>query len=198
MIKESDESTYVIPIEQVQSTIFLLRGQRVMLDADLAVLYGVETKALKRAVNRNRDRFPSDFMFVLTPQEFTNLRCQIGTSSERHGGRRHLPYAFTEQGVAMLSSVLRSNRAIHVNIAIMRAFVQLREVLNTSKTLALKLKELEDKISSHDESIRTLFEAIRELMMPSETSRKQIGFHVKESRARYGTRKSRNDKRIET
>lgn len=137
-------------------------------------------------MKRNIERFPADFMFQLTAEEVTNLKCQIGISSSGHGGRRKPTYAFTEQGVAMLSSVLHSSRAVHVNIAIMRAFVRLREVLNANKTLALKLKELEDKISSHDESIRSLFEAIRMLMTPHEPSRKQIGFHVCENRGSYG------------
>jgi len=178
----------IIPVEHVQNVIFLLRGQRVMLDSDLAVLYGIGTKILKRAVRRNLDRFPADFMFKLTTDEYHALRCQFGTL-KRGEHAKYLPYAFTEQGVAMLSSVLHSSRAVHVNIAIMRAFVRLREVLNANKTLALKLKELENKISSHDESIHTLFEAIRELMTPPEPPGKQIGFHVRESRAKYGMRK---------
>ena len=122
--------------------IYLIRAQKVMLDSDLADLYGVETKILKRAVKRNHERFPEDFMFQLNNQELIRLRCQNGTSKMGHGGSRYLPYAFTEQGVAMLSGVLTSPRAIKVNIAIMRAFVRLREVLASHKELARKLEEL--------------------------------------------------------
>jgi len=182
-------SEAIVPIERVQNAIFLIRGQRVMLDSDLAVLYQVTTFNLNKAVKRNAERFPDDFMFQLTPQEVTDLIFQNGISSSGHGGRRKPTYGFTEQGVAMLSSILHSSRAAHVNIAIMRAFVRLREALNSNATLALKLKELENKISSHDESIRTLFDAIRELMTPPEPPQKQIGFHVRESRAKYGTKK---------
>lgn len=190
MAKEKgSRSNTMVAVEKVQNVIYLLRGQRIMLDSDLAALYEVETGALNRQVKRNRERFPADFMFQLTSDEATNLKCQFGISSSSHGGRRKPTYAFTEQGVAMLSSVLHSSRAVHVNIAIMRAFVRLRETLNANRALALKLEELENKISSHDESIRTLFEAIRELMTPSEPPRKQIGFHVRESRVKYGKAK---------
>ena len=135
-----------------------------MLDIDLASLYGVPTKRLKEQVNRNTKRFPSDFMLLLTRQEVTILRSQFATSS--WGGRRYLPYAFTEQGVAMLSSVLNSERAIQVNIAIMRAFVRLKTILSTHKELAHKLDELERKIEKHDADIQSIFEAIRQLMAP--------------------------------
>ena len=123
----------LIPVERIQNYIFLIRGEKVMLDSHLAELYGVETKALNRAVRRNADRFPDDFMFQLLNEELENLRCQIGTSSLEYGGRRYQPYVFTEQGVAMLSSVLRSKRAVQVNVAIMRAFVSLRRLLATMK-----------------------------------------------------------------
>ena len=156
-----------------------------MLDFDLGALYGVETKNLNKAVKRNPDRFPADFMFQLTAEELGNLKFQIGTSSFTHGGRRKPVSAFTEQGVAMLSSVLRSHRAIQVNVAIMRAFVRLREMLSLHKDLAGKLAELERKIESHDENIHTLFEAIRQLMKPSEPDRKEIGFHIKEDGVPY-------------
>jgi len=159
-----------------------------MLDADLAELYGVETKILNKAVKRHLDRFPEDFMFQLTAQETENLRFQIGTSRAGHGGRRYLPYAFTEQGVAMLSGLLNSPRAVKVNIAIMRAFVKLREVLSTHKKLEAKLAELERKIEGHDESIQAIFEAIRQLMAPPDKPRRKIGFAVKEKRAAYGKR----------
>jgi hypothetical protein len=158
----------------------------VLLDADLARLYGVETKALNRAVKRNRSRFPQDFMVQLTAEEAVILKCQIGTSSSGYGGRRYLPYAFTEQGVAMLSSVLRSERAVCVNVAIMRAFVSLRRMLAGNEALARKLAELEHRLEGHDASIRSLFEAIRQLMAPPPAPPKpEIGFHVKEDSVRY-------------
>ena len=164
-----------IPSEKIEKCIFLLRGQKVMLDADLAELYGVETGALKRAVKRNRERFPEDFMFPLTFQEVGILRCQNGISS--WGGHRFLPYAFTEQGVAMLSSVLKSKRAVQVNIEIMRAFVKLREMLASHKDLALKLAEMEKK---YDSQFKVVFDAIRELMTPIEPPPKpsRIGFRT--------------------
>lgn len=169
----------VVTVEGIQKRIFLLRGQKVMLDADLAQLYGVMSGRLNEAVKRNRDRFPSDFMFRLTKSEFENLKSQIAISSSRWGGRRHPPFAFTEQGVAMLSSVLKSKRAIHVNITIMRTFVQLRELAATHKELATKLTELERKVAGHDGHIRSLFEAIRQLMEPPASPGRRIGFEAK-------------------
>ena len=166
----------IIPQEAIEQKIYLIRGHKVMLDSDLADLYGVTTKMLNRAVNRNIERFPDDFMFRLTKEEFTALRCQIGTSNRSRGGRRFLPYAFTEQGVAMLSSVLKSKRAVLMNIAIMRAFVRLRQVLATHKELANKLRELESKIERHDKEIQSIFEAIRQLMTPPDRERRRIGF----------------------
>ena len=165
----------LVPSEKIEKRIFLLRGQKVMLDADLAELYGVETGALKRAVKRNRERFPEDFMFPFTFQEVGILRCQNGISS--WGGHRFLPYAFTEQGVAMLSSVLKSKRAVQVNIEIMRAFVKLREMLASHKDLALKLAEMEKK---YDSQFKVVFDAIRELMTPIEPPPKpsRIGFRT--------------------
>ena len=165
----------LIPKEVIEQKILMIRSHKVMLDTDLAELYRVETKALNRAVKRNRERFPKDFMFQLTKQETDNLRFHFGTS--RWGGRRYRPYAFTEQGVSMLSSVLRSTRAIQVNIAIMRTFVRLRRILATHKKLATKLDQLERRIAKHDEEIRTIFEAIRQLMAPPVKSKKRIGFH---------------------
>jgi len=158
--------------EAIASRIVMLRGERVLLDADLAELYGVETKLLNRAVKRNRGRFPDDFMFQFTEEEAGNLRFQNGTSS--WGGRRYLPQAFTEQGVAMLSSVLHSKRAVMVNIEIMRAFVRLRRILSTHADLARKLVALEKK---YDMQFKVVFDAIRELMAPPEPARKRrIGF----------------------
>ena len=166
-------TTAIMPAVRVEQLIYLLRGQKVMLDADLAQLYGVETKALTRAVRRNIERFPADFMFRLTNEELAVLRSQAVTSSG-WGGRRYPPYAFTEQGVAMLSSVLRSRRAVQVNIAIMRAFVRLREMLAAHKDLARKLDELERK---YDEQFRVVFDAIRRLMAPPKPrKRPRIGF----------------------
>ena len=136
-------NTSLIPIEKIEKVIYLIRGEKVMLDRDLASLYDVETKVLNRAVKRNLKRFPLDFMFQLTAEEAENLRCQIGTSSLRHGGRRYFPYVFTEQGVAMLSTVLNSERAVLVNIEIMRAFVKLRQMLTSNTELARRLDELE-------------------------------------------------------
>jgi len=157
----------------IEQKIYLIRGHKVMLDADLAVLYGVETRALVQAVKRNRSRFPSDFVLRLTTAESEQLRSQTVISNTR-GGRRYAPYAFTEQGVAMLSSVLRSHRAIQVNIAIMRTFVRLRDILSTHSALARKLEELEQK---YDVQFKVVFDAIRELMTPaSPPARRQIGF----------------------
>lgn len=168
------------PAERITSCILLVRGQKVMLDADLAELYGVSTKALVQAVNRNRMRFPRDFMFQLTEQEVAILRSQIVTSSStvsRWGGRRWAYYAFTEQGVAMLSSVLRSARAVAANIAIMRAFVRLREMVAANAELAAKLEELERRVSGHDEAIISIVRAIRELAAPPDPKpRRRIGF----------------------
>jgi hypothetical protein len=185
----------VVPVERIQKRILLLRGQKVILSQDLADLYAVPVKALNQAVRRNRLRFPDDFMFQLNSDELENLKSQFVTSS--WGGTRFFPYAFTEQGVAMLSTVLRSERAVQVNIAIMRAFVQLRQILSTHTELARKLAELEQRIEGHDTAIRSLFEAIRQLMAPPPAPPKpQIGFHVKEApvpnRVSRGKRPARN------
>lgn len=178
-------SKQVQPNPAVESLIHLVRGQRVMLSGDLARLYGVAPKVLIQAVKRNASRFPDDFMFPLERQEVITLKSQFVTSSWG-GARRAFPYAFTEQGVAMLSSVLRSERAVQVNIAIMRAFVRLREVLAAHRDLAAKFAELETRVTGHDEHIQALFDAIRQLMSPPEPPPKKIGFAVKEDRARYG------------
>ena len=219
----------LIPLERIQQIIFLIRGEKVMLDADIAMLYGVATKVLNQAVKRNLSRFPEDFMFRLTQDEMDavqNVRCQVGTSnvtdaddirsqsvtgsrsqsvtgsrsqtvtlnaadsekeaalrsqsvtSKRGQNIKYRPYAFTEQGVAMLSSVLRSRRAIEVNVAVMRAFVALRRFLADNAVLAKKLDELERKVIGHDAAIRSLFDAIRQLMAPPEKPRREIGFHA--------------------
>jgi len=171
----------IASVAQIESQILLIRGQKVMLDEDLAALYEVETKELNRAVKRNIERFPDDFMFQLTADEFANLRFQFGTSSlksqidtSRWGGRRYPPYAFTEQGVSMLSSVLRSSRAIQVNIAIMRTFVQLRQMLSSNTELSRKLVALE---KNYDVKFKAIFEAIHQLMAPADPKKKRpIGF----------------------
>jgi len=173
-----DERHLIVSIADIESRIFLIRGRKVMLSMDLAELYEVEPRILIQAVKRNAERFPPDFMFQLTLQEFTNLKSQFVISS--WGGRRALPYAFTEQGVAMLSGVLNSPRAIRVNIEIMRAFVKLREVLSASKELAHKLAQLEKKLEKHDSEITLIFDAIRKLMTPPAKSRRKIGFDGKD------------------
>ncbi len=178
--------TDVVPVERITDKIYLLRGKKVLMDRDLAELYVVSTSALNKAVTRNIDRFPPDFMFRLTSEEFSDLKFHFGTSS--WGGTRKLPRAFTEQGVAMLSSVLRSKRAIEVNIAIMRAFVKLREMLTTHKKLSQKLADLERRLEDHDEQFKIVFDAIRALMAPPEKPKRKIGFEVKEPKGRYGRR----------
>lgn len=166
-------NTDLIPSERIEKAIYLIRGEKVMLDRDLASLYGVETKVLNRAVKRNLRRFPLDFMFQLTAEESDLLRCQIGTSNKGRGGRRYLPYVFTEQGVAMLSSVLNSERSILVNIEIMRAFVKLRQLLASNAELSRQLAELESK---YDKQFKVVFDAIRQLMATPVRGRKEIGF----------------------
>jgi len=172
----------LIPQEIIESKILLLRGKKVMLDKDLAVLYGVETFNLNKAVKRNIDRFPEDFMFQLTSEEFKNLIFHFGISS--WGGTRKLPYAFTENGVAMLSSVLNSKRAVQANIQIMRTFTRIRELIATHKDLARRLDDLEKK---YDSQFKVVFDAIRQLMAPPEPKKKEIGFVVRERRVKYRT-----------
>jgi ORF6N domain-containing protein len=161
----------VLPAKRIERAILVLRGERVMLDVDIALLYGVETRALVQAAKRNRERFPSDFMFQLTPEEIENLRSQSVISS--WGGRRYRPYAFTEQGVAMLSSVLRSERAVRVNIEIMRAFVRLRQVMSTQGDLIQRLNEMEQR---YDAQFKAVFDALRQLMAPAGAAPRRIGF----------------------
>jgi hypothetical protein len=202
-------SKEIIPAEQIVRQIFYFRGEKVLLDFDLAALYGVATKALNQAVKRNRERFPDDFMFQLTAEEVLILRSQTVTSSQQATGNQEItknwsqivtssrkyrrtkyrPYAFTEEGIAMLSSVLKSKRAVKVNIAIMRAFVRLRRMLETNRELAKKFAELEKRVGKHDEEIAAILEAIRQLMGPPEKPRREIGFHVRENAPRYRARK---------
>jgi phage regulator Rha-like protein len=177
------ESKSLVPVERIEKLILLVRGRKVMLDRDLAELYGVETFNLNKAVKRNAERFPEDFMFQLAKPEAEALRFQFGISkTQGRGGRRYLPYVFTEQGVAMLSSALRSERAVQVNIAIMRAFVKLREFLATHKELAQKLSELERNIENHDAEIKLIFDAIRKLMTPPPSPPRRIGFDAGKAR----------------
>jgi len=186
------QAVTAVPPERIQQMIFIIRGQKVMLDRDLARLYGVKTKALVQAMKRNIERFPSDFMFQMTNEEFENLRSHIVTSSTGggnsplrskfatskigHGGRRYLPYVFTEHGAIMLAGVLNTPKAIETSIFIVRAFVRLREILSTHKELARKFEQLERKVAGHDRDIQALVAAIRQLMTPTEISKRRIGF----------------------
>ena len=197
-------SKEIIPAEQIALRIRHFRGEKVLLDFDLAALYDVETRIPNQAVRRSTDRFPADFMFQLSSQEAEKLSqvvtpsvaghnvsnsSQLVMSSGKHRGKRYRPYAFTEQGVAMLSSVLNSESAVKMNIAIMRAFVQLRRALQANRELARKFSELEQRIDKHDSEIAAILEAIRQLMAPPAKPRREIGFHVREEAARYRTHK---------
>jgi hypothetical protein len=179
-------------IDNVERAIHLIRGQRVMLDSDLAAIYGTSTMRLNEQFKRNRKRFPDDFAFVLTREEFTNLISQ-NAISRSHGGRRTLPIAFTEHGAIMLASVLSSDIAIQASVRVVRAFVRLREMVAANAQLAAKLEELEYRLDSHDEAIVDLFAVLKRLLDPSEPpKRREIGFHVREKSARYSAdRKSK-------
>lgn len=170
------ERTHLISTEEIEHKIYFIRGKKVMLDRDLAALYGVETKVLNQAVSRNIERFPDDFMFQLTKEEFENWKSQIVTSKGDVMGLRKIPRAFTEQGVSMLSSVLRSKRAIVVNIEIMRTFTKLREMLSTHQELQKQIEEIEKKFNVHDHKIKVILEAIKQLMEPFEKPKRKIGF----------------------
>lgn len=179
-------SVALIRAEAIQKRILVIRDRQVMLDQDLAELYGVETGALTRAVRRNIERFPDDFMFQLTQEEFGDLKSQTGISSGTHGGRRFRPYVFTEQGVAMLSSVLRSERAVAVNIEIMRAFVELRRMAASHAALEKRLEQLEReiraKLGQHDKDLARIFQTLRQLVAPSPRRKRQAGFAPPEER----------------
>jgi hypothetical protein len=186
--------TEAVSSDRIEGSILIIRGHKVILDSDLAALYGVSVGRLNEAVKRNRDRFPADFMFQLTSEEFVslrsqvvslNLKSQIAISSSDWGGRRHPPFAFTEHGVAMLSSVLRSKRAVQVNIEIMRAFVRLRQMLASNTQMAGKLAALEKKYAAQ---FKVVFDAIRQLMASPEPKKRKIGFLVEEKTAAYGRR----------
>jgi len=176
---------HIVPTDSVESRIFTLRGQKVIFDLDLAAIYGVETKALNRAVKRNAKRFPPDFVFQLTREEFTNLRYQIGTSSSHYGGRRFLPYAFTENGAVMAANVLNSSSAVRMSVFVVRAFVRMRELLTGSKELAAELKKLEAKLTSrldvHETAIVDVLRRIMQLLDPPPAPpvpEKEMGFHT--------------------
>ncbi|HEV3307314.1 MAG TPA: ORF6N domain-containing protein [Candidatus Sulfotelmatobacter sp.] len=168
----------------VESRILLLRHQRVILDVDIAELYGVPVRVLNQQVKRNRDRFPRDFVFQLTAREHENLRSQFVISSDKHGGRRYPPYAFTEHGAIMAATVLNSERAVEMSVFVVRAFVRLREMLATNRKLAGKIEELENRLDTHDSSIQDLIEAIKELMTPDDPPRKRIGFQLPASKGK--------------
>ena len=183
--------TKITPAQRIEDVIYLIRGQRVMLDSDLAKIYGVKLKRLNEQVGRNPDRFPKDFAFQLAPQEFANLKSQIATSS-LHGGKRKLPWVFTEHGAIMLASVLNSPIAVEASVRVVRAFVGMREQLAAHKELAQKLSELENRVSGHDGAISNLFEAIRRLVEPPlPENRREIGFHVRETAPPYRVRTCR-------
>ena len=178
MAKRNNE--LIIPAELVMNKIYLIRGQKVMLDRDLAELYDVETKVLNQSVKRNSERFPEDFMFQLTEEEWKSLRSQIVTSKIGRGGARYLPMAFTEQGVAMLSSVLNSKTAIRVNIQIIRVFTRMREKIMTHKDILLQLEKIEKKLAGHDDDITLIFQYLKQLLNPPQTPRRKIGFKRKD------------------
>src|SRR5882762_7047396 len=186
-------------VASIESAIYSLRGQRVMLDSDQAFIYGVTTKRLNEQLKRNRPRFPDDFAFQLTVQEFGTLKSQIATSSLRsqfvtstsHGGKRKLPWVFTEHGALMLASVLNSAIAVQASLRVVRAFVRLREMVAANAQLAAKLEELERRFDSHDEAIANLFATLKRLLEPTDApKRRKIGFHVREEAARYRVRKA--------
>jgi len=181
-----DKKAIGIPIERIEKSIMLIRGHKVMIDRDLAKLYGVETRVLNQAVRRNIERFPEDFMFALTREEIRNISQIVICSEIKHARNVHV---FTEQGVAMLSSVLNSKRAIEVSILIMRAFVQLRQMISSHEDLLRKVEEMEKR---YDRQFRVVFDAIRALMAPPEPKKKKIGFHVRERRAAYGKKGKKN------
>jgi phage regulator Rha-like protein len=184
------------PTKHIEECIYTVRGQRIMLDADLAEVYGVETKALNRAVKRNRDRFPDDFAFQLTRQEFTNLKCQIGTSSLQHGGKRKPTWVYTEHGAIMAANVLNSKRAAQMSVFVVRAFIKMRAALSDNRELARKLaaleKELKGRLDVHEAAIVTILQRVMDIIDPPalpEPPKKPIGFQVKEGKARYVVRR---------
>ncbi len=182
-------SRQLVPIALIRERILIVRGTKVLLDRDLAALYGVETRALNQAVKRNAHRFPADFMFTLSRSEIERISQSVTSSAGLKFSKQ--VRAFTEQGVAMLSSVVNSERAVKVNIAIMRAFVKLRQALEVDRELARKFSELQRRVGKHDDEIAAIIDAIRQLMAPPEKPRRQIGFHVRETAPRYRTNSRR-------
>ena len=185
MTKRKKENLLSMPVKRratlasaVESRILLLRHQRVILDTDIADLYGVPVKVLNQQVKRNRERFPADFVFRLTSKEDAVLRSQFVTSKQGRGGRRYAPYAFTEHGAIMAATVLNSERAVQMSVFVVRAFVRLREMLATNRKLAGKIDELENRLDTHDSTIQDLIDAIKELMKPEDPPRKSIGFQI--------------------
>ena len=176
--QKKSKNSNIIPVERIANKIYVIREQKVILDKDIAELYEIPTGRLNEQVKRNIKRFPNDFMFQLTKEEYEVLKSQNAISKTKRGGRRYNPFAFTEQGIAMLSSVINSERAIEVNILIMRAFVKLREILSTHKELADKLKELELKLDTHDEQIQVIIETINQLLTEPEKPKKKMGFEI--------------------
>jgi hypothetical protein len=183
------ESSPPSQLKNVESAIYLLRGQRVMLDADLATIYGTSTTRLNERLRRNRERFPIDFAFQLTADEFKRLMSQIATSKKGRGGRRKLPWVFTEHGAIMLATVLSSKVATQASVRVVRAFVRLREMVAANAELAKKLKNLEHRLDSHDEAIVELFAVLKRLLEPEAKPKREIGFHVRERAARYRTKR---------
>lgn len=181
-------ATAIVLTRKVGAKILVLRNQKVILDADLAELYGVPVKRLNEQIKRNPKRFPADFLFTLTRAEYQNLRSQNATSSFAHGGRRYLPYAFTEHGAIMAATVLNSRRAIEMSIFVVRAFVQMRQALAFNRQVVSKLSELEERLDSHDAEIQDLVDAIRELIAPLPANHRRIGFEIPGSSARDQTR----------
>ncbi len=176
----------LVPIEAIAQTIFVLRGQKVILDADLARLYGVTTRRLNEQIRRNADRFPTDFVFQLSDEEALNLKSHFATSSSGHGGRRKLPLAFTEHGALMAASVLSSPTAVQASVYVVRAFIRLRELLAGHAELSQKLAELESRVDSHDEQISAVIEALRQLLAPpEEVPQRRMGFRVQDVRVPY-------------
>ena len=190
-------NTSLVPVEAIEQRILVIRGMRVILDTDLARIFGVPTFRLNEAIKRNRERFPEDFMFRMTHEEFSSLTSQFAISKRGSGGRRFLPYAFTEHGVLMVANVLKSDRAVRMSVLVVRAFVKLREMLASHKELAQKLAELEQRTSKHDADIQAIVNAIRRLMVQPDPPKKRIGFRVEEPKVEYrisrhpGSRKQR-------
>lgn len=176
--RKTMDKAAIILTKRVGSKILILRNQKIILDTDLAELYGVPVKRLNEQIKRNPQRFPPDFLFTLTQEEYQNLKSQNATSTSDHGGRRYLPYAFTEHGAIMAASVLNSKRAVEMSIFVVRAFVQMREALLVNKQVVSKLSELESRLDEHDVEIQGLVEAIRELMVPLPANDRRIGFEA--------------------